>query len=81
MVNKPITIIEKKVSIYYPHQKPQDSIDLLPPKQFMKISNTETAHKPIKIEKKEISISATNEQKQQIVDLSPQAPQLIKTPE
>jgi len=79
-VNKPITIIEKKVSIYYPHQKPQDSIDLPPPKQFMKISNTETVHKPIKIEKKEISISAPNEQKQPIIDLPPQAPQFIKTP-
>ncbi|XP_060861897.1 uncharacterized protein LOC132938958 [Metopolophium dirhodum] len=78
-VNKPITIIEKKVSIYYPHQKPQDSIDLSPPKQFMKISNPETEHKPIKIEKKEISISAPNEQKQPIIDLPPQAPQLIKT--
>lgn len=75
-VNKPITIIEKKVSIYYPHQKPQDSIDLPPPEQLMKISNTETVHKPYKIEKKEISISASNEQKQPIIDLPPQAPQL-----
>ncbi|XP_029342200.1 uncharacterized protein LOC115033558 [Acyrthosiphon pisum] len=81
MVNKPITIIEKKVSIYYPHQKSQDSIDLPPPKQLMKISNTETVNKPIKIEKKEISISAPNEQKQPIIDLPPQAPQLIKTPD
>lgn len=80
-VNKPITIIEKKVSIYYPHQKPQDSIDLSPPKQFMKIPNIPNVQEPIDIEKKEISISAPNEQKQPIVDLPPQAPEHIKTPE
>jgi len=80
-VNKPITIIEKKVSIYYPHQKPQDSIDLSPPKQFMKISTIPNVQEPIEIEKKEISISAPNEPKQPFVDLPPQASQLIKTPE
>ncbi|XP_060869110.1 uncharacterized protein LOC132943950 [Metopolophium dirhodum] len=77
---KPITFIEKKVSIYLPYKKQQGLIDLSPPTQFMKTSDTETKYKPITIEK-EVQISEPKEQKQPIVDLSPQAPQLINTPD
>jgi len=77
---KPITLIEKKVSIYLPYKKQQGLIDLSPPTQFMKTSNSEMKYKPIAIEK-EVQVSELKEQKQPIVDLPPQAPQLINTPD
>jgi len=78
MANKPITITEKKVPIYFPQKSPKNLINLSPPKQLMKISDTETVHESIKIEN-EISTSASNEQKQPIVDPLLQSPQHKKT--
>jgi len=65
------TLIEKNESIYLPHKKPQETIDLSPPTQFIKTFDSEIIHKPITVIEKKFSIYLPYKKQQELIDLSP----------